>query len=130
MTAERDARQVKRYEISLTAGEVRESPNGYWMHATDYDALVAENEKLRAQFDQHRADTGLDAHRLISEKMAAYEQRDILVAENERLRELLKHFTVRPSFHHDCDDYSRGYGDALAVVATQATNALTSKAST
>jgi hypothetical protein len=46
---------------------------------------------------------------------------------------LLQHFTVRPSFHHDCDDYTRGYGDALAGVATQATpvlKALLARAST
>jgi hypothetical protein len=49
---------------------------------------------------------------------------DQLLADNARLRELLQHFTVRPSFHQDCDDYTRGYGDALATVATQAAAAL------
>jgi hypothetical protein len=47
-----------------------------------------------------------------------------LIAQRDALREALEHFTVRPNFHQNCDDYSRGYGDALAVVATQAVSAL------
>jgi hypothetical protein len=58
-----------------------------------------------------------DAQQHLRDYGALLQKYDALVA-------ALEHFTVRPSFHQDCDDYTRGYGDALAVVATQAAAAL------
>lgn len=38
---------VKRYDISLTAGEVHECRTGFWMHASDYESLARQVAGLR-----------------------------------------------------------------------------------
>jgi hypothetical protein len=45
---------VKRYDISLTSGSIWETPHGYWMHASAYDALAAQMAKVEAERDDYR----------------------------------------------------------------------------
>lgn len=55
--------------------------------AADFDQLQRDHDALRAQFDQHRIDTGQDAHRLISEKMAALDKYDALLEQVRAARD-------------------------------------------
>lgn len=51
-------------------------------------------------------------------------ERDALKAQLAEARKALEKISERPSFHHDCDDYTRGYGDCKASMATIAEAAL------
>ncbi len=61
----------------------------------------------------------------IDNVLALHELR-ALRSERVKLVEGLRKLAVRPTGHHDCDDYSRGYGDAAANVATIAQALLSS----
>jgi hypothetical protein len=47
--------------------------------------------------------------------------------QNRVLREAMTRIAQRPSGHHDCDDYTRGYGQCKADMANIAEAALTNK---
>jgi hypothetical protein len=70
---------------------------------------------------------GLHAKSAIAAELA---HRDIeiatLTAELGAMREALQRIAERPRGHHDCDDYSRGYGQCKADMANIADRALSS----
>lgn len=103
--------------------------------ATSYDALAAENARLERERDDYRLThmtiagvLGFSAPashtQLCAEARAAVDTIARQAGELTRLRAALTTLSKRPSGHHDCDDYSRGYGQAQAEAANVAIAAL------
>jgi hypothetical protein len=90
-----------------------------------FDALATEKAGLEQRLVVvNESEIAKLNDRLIAEKCADTESIVALIADRDRFRAALEKIAVRPTGHHDCDDYTRGYGQCKADMANIASAAL------
>lgn len=127
-------------ELTLDIEEFKRRDKVLEEAANNTMRLIAEREALKAENERlgYEVSLGLISHKALIEQCAGLErgferieaQLDAATKRAEALERLLRELAVRPSFHHLCDDYARGYGDCQAGIANSINAAIAKGATT